>query len=70
MASMPTFDYTFEVPANVEQVAAFHEDARVLQRLTPAYVKIHRVDPLADGAIALRVLFWYRARRTRQAVSG
>ena len=49
---MPTFDYTFEVAAPVEAVAAFHEDTRVLRRLTPAYVKIHRFDPLADGAVA------------------
>ena len=49
---MPTFDYAFEVDAPVEAVAAFHEDTRVLRRLTPAYVRIHRFDPLADGAVA------------------
>lgn len=49
---MPTFDYSFTVDAPVEAVAAFHEDTRVLRRLTPAYVKIHRFDPLADGAVA------------------
>ena len=49
---MPTFDYSFDVDAPVEAVAAFHEDTRVLKRLTPAWVQIHRFDPLADGAIA------------------
>ena len=49
---MPTFDYAFDVSAPVQAVAAFHEDTRVLRRLTPAYVHIHRFDPLADGAIA------------------
>ena len=49
---MPVFDYSFDVAAPVEAVAAFHEDTRVLRRLTPAYVQIHRFDPLADGAVA------------------
>ncbi len=49
---MPTFDYAFEVAAGVDEVADFHEDTRVLRRLTPAYVQIHRFDPLAEGAIA------------------
>jgi ligand-binding SRPBCC domain-containing protein len=49
---MPTFDYSFIVDAPLEAVAAFHQDTRVLRRLTPAYVKIHRFDPLADGAVA------------------
>jgi ligand-binding SRPBCC domain-containing protein len=49
---MPTFDYAFEVEAPVEAVAAFHDDTRVLRRLTPAYVRIHRVDPLGEGSIA------------------
>lgn len=49
---MPTFDYSFDVDAPVEAVAAFHEDTRVLRILTPAYVQIHRFDPLADGAVA------------------
>ena len=49
---MPTFDYAFEVAAGAETVADFHADTRVLRRLTPAYVRIHRFDPLADGAVA------------------
>jgi ligand-binding SRPBCC domain-containing protein len=46
------FDYAFEVAAPVEAVAAFHHDTRALRRLTPAYVQLHRVDPLADGSIS------------------
>ncbi len=49
---MPVFDDSFDVDASVARVAAFHGDTRVLQRLTPGYVQIHRSDPLADGAIA------------------
>ncbi|MDH3540093.1 MAG: SRPBCC family protein [Acidimicrobiia bacterium] len=49
---MPTFDYSFDVAASAQAVAEFHDDTRVLRRLTPAYVQIHRVDPLADGSIA------------------
>ena len=49
---MPIFHYEFEVAAPVEAVAAFHHDTRALRRLTPAYVQLHRVDPLADGSIS------------------
>lgn len=49
---MPTFDYSFEVAAPVDKVVTFHHDTRVLQRLTPGYVRLRRRDPLADGAIA------------------
>ena len=49
---MPTFRYEFEVDAPVEAVAAFHHDTRALRRLTPTYVQLQRVDPLADGSIS------------------
>lgn len=49
---MPVFDYEFEVEASAEEVADFHEDARVLRTLTPAPVQIHQIDPLADGSVA------------------
>ena len=49
---MPTFHFAFTVDAPVARVAAFHDDPRALQRLTPGYVQIHRRDPMADGAIA------------------
>jgi len=47
---MPTFLYEFEVPADIAAVAAFHQDTRVLRPLTPAFVQLRRVDPLADGS--------------------
>ncbi len=49
---MPTFDFRFRVAAPLERVAAFHRDARALPRLTPPpiFVRLHRVDPLANGA--------------------
>jgi ligand-binding SRPBCC domain-containing protein len=49
---MPVFQYEFEVTASREAVAGFHNDTRVLRRLTPAYVQVHRVDPLADGSVS------------------
>src|SRR5436309_2383717 len=54
MSTPQSFDYTFIVPAPLAAVAAFHHDARALPRLTPPpiHVQLHRVDPLAEGAIA------------------
>jgi ligand-binding SRPBCC domain-containing protein len=51
---MPTFNHTFTVKASLEQVAAFHKDTRVLKRLTPPpiIVRLHRFDPLGEGAVA------------------
>ncbi|MGI9647259.1 MAG: SRPBCC family protein [Acidimicrobiia bacterium] len=49
---MPVFHYEFEVSAPREAVAAFHRDTGVLRRLTPAYVRFHRVDPLAEGSVS------------------
>lgn len=49
---MPVFQYKFEVPAAREAVTRFHSGTRVLQRLTPAYVQVHRVEPLADGSVS------------------
>lgn len=49
---MPVFDYQFEVAASAAAVAAFHEDARALRTLTPAFVQIHLAEPLAEGSVA------------------
>lgn len=51
---MNIFDYTFVIEAPIETVSAFHHDTRVLKRLTPPpiFVRIHRFDPLAEGAEA------------------
>jgi ligand-binding SRPBCC domain-containing protein len=51
---MATFNHTFTVQASLEQVAAFHNDTRVLKRLTPlpVIVQLRRFDPLGEGAVA------------------
>jgi len=51
---MPTFDYTFTVPASLEAVRAFYHDTRALKKLTPLpiFVQIHRYEPLAEGSQA------------------
>ncbi|WP_145282575.1 SRPBCC family protein [Pirellulimonas nuda] len=51
---MPTFDYNFTVPAPLTEVAAFHSDTRALKLLTPppTIVRIHSVEPLAEGSVS------------------
>ncbi len=51
---METFQFTFNVDAPLEAVAAFHHDTRALKRLSPPpmIVQLHRVDPLAEGSIS------------------
>ena len=51
---MPTFDYTFTVPASLETVRAFHHDTRVLKKLTPppVFAQIHSYEPLAEDSRA------------------
>lgn len=51
---MKTFSHRFDVDAPLDQVVAFHKDARVLKQLTPppVIVQIHQVEPLAEGSIA------------------
>ncbi len=51
---MPVFDHRFTVRAPLAAVAEFHHDTRSLRRLTPPpmIVQLHRVDPLAEGAVA------------------
>ncbi len=54
---MPVFDYTFTVEAPFEAVSRFHEDPNVLKVLTPSPVRVHRMDPLAEGSIT-RFTVW------------
>jgi ligand-binding SRPBCC domain-containing protein len=56
---MPVFDYAFTVPAPLEAVAEFHRDTRALKRLTPppTIVRIHSVEPLAEGSVS-RFTLW------------
>lgn len=51
---MPTFTYTFKVNAPLAAVAEFHRSATALKKLSPPplFVQLHRVDALAEGAIA------------------
>lgn len=51
---MPTFDYAFTVAAPLAAVRNFHRDTRALKRLTPppVFVRLHRVDPMAEGSVS------------------
>lgn len=51
---MPTFDYSFTVHAPLAAVAAFHQDTRVLRKLTPPpiFAQIHSFEPLGEGSLA------------------
>lgn len=44
LAPQLTFDYTFTVPAPVEQVAAFHNHPRALTLLTPPPLRVELLD--------------------------
>lgn len=57
---MPNFEYQFRVDAPLNSVASFHEDTRVLKRLTPPpiFVKVHQFEPLAEGSTAQFTL-WF-----------
>jgi len=51
---MPTFDYSFTVPASLAAVQAFHGDTSALKRLTPppTIVQLHSIEPLAEGSVS------------------
>jgi ligand-binding SRPBCC domain-containing protein len=51
---MPTFDYTFTVNAPLTAVSEFHNDTRILKKLTPPpiFVQIHQFEPLAESSVA------------------
>lgn len=51
---MKKFKHRFRVAAPLEEVAAFHRDARTLKALTPfpLWVQIHEVEPLAENSRA------------------
>ena len=56
---MPVFDYSFVVDAPLEAVRDFHRDTRALKRLTPppTFVRLHSVEPLAEGSVS-RFTLW------------
>lgn len=51
---MQTFDFQFTVAAPVTAVRQFHQDTRILKKLSPPpiFVKIHEFEPLAEGSKA------------------
>jgi ligand-binding SRPBCC domain-containing protein len=51
---MPIFDFKFTVAAPVTAVANFHNDTRILKKLSPPpiLVQIHRFEPLGQGSEA------------------
>ena len=51
---MPTFDYTFTVPAPLDAVRLFHHDTLALKKLTPPpiFAQIHDYEPLGEGSRA------------------
>lgn len=51
---MPVFDYQFLVQAPVTAVRAFHQDTRILKKLSPPpiFAQIHEFEPLAEGSRA------------------
>ena len=51
---MQIFETSFTVNAPLEAVAAFHADTSALKILNPpfVFVRLHRVDPMAEGSIS------------------
>lgn len=51
---MPIFDASFEIPAPLEAVAAFHRDPAALRLLTPPPMRVqfHHIEPLAENSRA------------------
>lgn len=51
---MPTFTYTFTVPAPLKVVRDFHHHPAVLRRLTmpPLIMQFHQVEPVAENSLA------------------
>jgi ligand-binding SRPBCC domain-containing protein len=57
---MQSFSFSFVVNAPLEVVAAFHQDTRVLKKLTPFPIiaRIHEYEPLAEGSEA-KFTLWF-----------
>jgi ligand-binding SRPBCC domain-containing protein len=56
---MPVFDFKFVVQAPLKAVQAFHRDTSALKRLTPppTIVRLHEIEPLAEGSVS-RFTLW------------
>ena len=57
---MPTFDYTFTVPAPLQRVADFHRSTHALSKLSPPpiIVQLQHIEPLEEGSTA-RFTLWF-----------
>ncbi|MDO9084815.1 MAG: hypothetical protein Q7U53_01300 [Anaerolineaceae bacterium] len=57
---MKIFNNTFQVKAPIQAVADFHSSTTALKRLTPfpVVVRIHHLEPLAEGSIA-KFTMWF-----------
>jgi len=56
---MPVFDSSFVVDAPLEAVRDFHHDTSALKRLTPppTIVRLHTIEPLAEGSVSTFTLW-------------
>jgi len=56
---MPVFDYSFTVAAPLAAVADFHRDTSALKILTPppTIVRLHAIEPLAEGSVSTFTLW-------------
>lgn len=56
---MPVFDYAFTVAAPLASVRDFHRDTSALKRLTPppTFVRLHTIEPLAEGSVSTFTLW-------------
>lgn len=54
LPAVPTFDFTFTVPASLAAVRAFHGHTSALKRLTPppTIVQLHEIEPLGEGSVS------------------
>lgn len=56
---MPVFDSSFVVDAPLDAVRAFHGDTSALRLLSPpgTFVRLHAIEPLAEGSVS-RFTLW------------
>ena len=56
---MPTFRHSFIVDAPLDAVRAFHGDTAALRLLSPpgTFVRLHAIEPLAEGSVS-RFTLW------------
>ena len=57
---MPTFDFSFTVPAPQKAVTEFHYDTSALKTLTPPpmIVQLHDIEPMGEGSVS-KFTLWF-----------